>query len=533
MTECVIQDNTNTSAGDSRPKKVDLKIGKEAKLALLKFNFNIGAISMEEVNAALREKNVIHGVRYAAIERILNSKQGGEFFICAKATAPVDGIDSWVDYLIIEKKGPKQTKDGGVDHYDIQSFTEIEEGEPLAKKNPPTEGKAGKTVTGEEISAKPGEDRGWDKIIGGDGVVVDPEDPDTLKAARSGVYYRLGATVDVKNDLMVNRSIDFAVGNINTAANVTIHGDVMPGFKVISKQNVFITGVVENATVQAGKNIRIDKGIIKGEEPIIAGGKLTSNYIAGRVGIEANDVVVKNLIQSSFLSVKNNLKAKKIVGGRIVAGNKIVAEEIGNKNSSPTFLELGVNSFLLSKLKEHSDQVSILKGQLNKINETLYETEVNFEEAKDKLETKLFHSRTKVPDQILGRLEELVRSLKSEVQRQKNNRTVIQKKLKYKLSEIEKITPELVVDNPEIRVSGVLFQNVTIKMGLMTRITTKKPRRSIVIKLSDDGKLEYTPYTSEPAPSDKKVESETEKKENVIGADVKITIKDSSKVNKN
>lgn len=495
--ESIIPEKINIPKIQKTFQKIEVKVSSDAKMALMKFHFGFGPITMEEVNAALQAKVVVFGIRYAAIERVLNDKKGGEFFICAQATNPVRGKDSWIEYLITEKKGPKRTADGGVDHYELQSFTEVEEGQALAKKNPPTEGIIGRTVRGEDIHAEPGEDKGWKKVIGGDGVLVDPDDPSTLIAARNGVYYRLGASIDVKDNLTINKSIDFSVGNINTAANVTIHGDVMPGFKVISRQNISITGVVENATVRADNDIRIDKGIIKGDEPIIAGGKITTNYIAGRVGIEANDLEVKNLIQSSFISVKNSLKAKKIIGGRIVVGNKIIAEEIGNKNSTPTFIELGVNSFLLSKLKEHSDQASILKGQMKKTAEALYEAEFNFEDAKDKLETQLFHTGRKVPNHILGRLEERVRSLKAEVQRLRQTHSVIQKKLQAKLVEIEKITPEIVVQNPEVRVSAMLFQNVTIKMGLMTRVTTKKPRRSVVVKLLDDGKIEYAPYETE------------------------------------
>src|SRR5437762_91037 len=75
----------------------------------------------------------------------------------------------------------------------------------------------------------------------------------TLIAQHDGGVQRVGGKLTVSKLYEVDGNVDFKVGNVDFDGRVTIKGDVLPGFNVKATGDVAITGMVENASIEAGQ----------------------------------------------------------------------------------------------------------------------------------------------------------------------------------------------------------------------------------------------------------------------------------------
>ena len=449
-------------------------------------------ISYDEVMEALLNAGVVHGFLKERINRVVDEKNYFRRFTAAVHNPPVAGANATVEFLISEDVALKETSDGRIDYYDLHHYKSVSKGQPVAKKNPPTPGRPGKSITGEEIPAASGEDLNLLEYIGGNGLVVDPQDENTLIASHSGIFSRVGNKIDIKDTLTINHDIDFKIGSIRAPAKLVINGDVRSGFELISERDISISGVVENATVISSSNVEVMKGIVRGGAPIEVGGKLTVNYIVERTHLKAGELEVKNTLIGSRIMVEKSVKARKIVGGTIIIGRRLEVVELGNEKGNPTRIEIGVDATLLSKVRVLSREIKKLKRERQQIREVMVEEQFTYEDSEAKLETLLFSS-TSSSKLLVKKLEDTLSDTSDKIKEFSDKIKEIDRDLKSQIGELEKITPDLAIENPEIIVKGVVYPNVTVKMGMGSEIRTKKEGRNLRFELDDEGKVQILP----------------------------------------
>ena len=472
-------------------EKISIEIDPNGNRAVIMLKPDDGeTITYGEVIAALEEKNVIHGILNDKINDAIESKNFFRSFTAAVHTPPIHGTDAKVKFLIPDETPLKTLEDGRVDFYNLDHYKTVNQGEPIIIKIPASEGVSGKSVMGKEISSNQGQDIDLNEFLGGKGVIVDPTNTNQIIASLSGVYFRIGNYVDVKDKLTVNHDIDFSIGSINVPANLVINGDIKGGFEIISEKNITVSGVIENAYVKAGGDIEVLKGIVKGGAAVEAGGKIKTNYIVERKNIKANELIVKNTIIGSNVWAQHSVKAKKIVGGRTIVGNKLEVLELGNANADPTRIEIGVNTALLSKSRILSREIKSLKQRLRQIQEEKVEEQFDYEEAAVKLESLLFSPKSGASRPLIAKLEERLRLAGERINRFNEQIQDMENKLKAKMTELEEIAPKLAIEDPSVVVKGTVYPNVTIKMGIISEIRTKKEAINVCFVLSDDDKIE-------------------------------------------
>jgi len=449
-------------------------------------------VSFEEVMDALLNAGVVHGFLKERINKAVEEKNYFRRFTAAVHNPPVSGAKATVEFLISEDMALKETTDGRIDYYDLHQYKSVSKGQPVAKKNPPGKGRPGKSITGEVIPASAGEDLNLLEYIGGTGIVADPQDKNILIAIHSGIYSRVGNKIDIKDTLTINQDVDFKIGSIRAPAKLVINGDVRSGFELISERDISISGVVENATVITSANVEVMKGIVRGGAPIEVGGKLTVNYIVERTHLKAGELEVKNTLIGSMIQVEKSVKARKIVGGTVLVGRKLEVVELGNEKGNPTRIEIGVDATLLSKVRVLSGEIKQLKRERQRIREVMVEEQFTYEDSEAKLEALLF-STTSGSKQLVKRLEAAISETSVKIKEFSDKIKEIDRDLKAKLEELEKITPDLAIENPQIIVKGVVHPNVTVKMGMGSEIRTKKEGRNLRFELDDEGKVQILP----------------------------------------
>ncbi|MBD3345819.1 MAG: DUF342 domain-containing protein [Chitinivibrionales bacterium] len=321
----------------------------------------------------LRRKGICYGILREKAAEILKNMRFDTYVEIARGKEPVDGEDAKLDMQVNLNPDtrPHSRGDGSVDYRNIESFVQIGKGQVLAVKIPPTQGIPGKKVTGEEIPPTPGNDikmpQGKNTIISDDG--------SRLIAACSGVLNQYGQLLQILEVLMIEKDVDFRVGNIKYSGDITIKGNVQPGFCVEADGNVTIKGIVETAQIisRNGKAV-IEAGVIGKEEAEIygkAGVYLAFCQEAKCVETEGMCEILKHCLHSkikcAILGATDNQSS--VVGGEVSAYDHVEVRQLGNDSNVETKISI-VDKNLEIK-KEKLSELENLKTEMLKKKEPI------------------------------------------------------------------------------------------------------------------------------------------------------------------
>lgn len=300
-----------------------------------------GQVTVEFLLDELRAAGVTHGVDESALS--LAIMQTGRAIVVARGEPPVPGQDGRVEWLVEPSsvQAPKERADGTVDYYNLDLIRPVRAGQVIARRLPPTEGKAGVGVDGKPIPAKPGKDailpHGQNLQAAGDEV----------KAACDGHLARVNGVLSVQPVFEVPGDVDFSTGNIVFDGSVRVRGSVQQGFTVRSGGDVDVAGTVSGATIEAGGHLRVGNGIQGSHRGAIrAGGNVVSKFIENADVRAGGDVMVNDGIMQSQISADGKVfvagRPGRISGGHIRAGLEVTAAVIGAPHGTQTLVEVGV-----------------------------------------------------------------------------------------------------------------------------------------------------------------------------------------------
>jgi hypothetical protein len=129
-------------------------------------------------------------------------------------------------------------------------------GTEVLRRMPPSNGRAGYTVTGDSIQSKPGE---WLKFRPGEGTVLSNTDENLLLAEISGMPKFKDQKMWV-DDTYICKGVNVGTGNVNYDGAVLVNGDITEKMEIIATGDVTVNGFVESATITAGGDIIITEG---------------------------------------------------------------------------------------------------------------------------------------------------------------------------------------------------------------------------------------------------------------------------------
>ena len=291
----------------------------------------------------LNKKGVNYGIKSEIVAGIMHDALFDKEVVVAEGKSPVAGADASIvmEVNIDHDFKPVEKNDGTVDFRNINTITQIKNGQVIAKKVPASKGEPGRAVSGEEIPANPGKDT---RFPGGKNTHIS-DDGLFLMAVKSGFVYKDGEVIHVGDLLPIPKDVDFSVGNIKYSGDIQIRGNVLPGFTVETEGNVIINGQIESARIiSRNGSVEIQKGVIgKGD-----------THVFGKTAIHAEFVQEATLISEGAIGVNkfclhgditcNAFEAKEahssIIGGTIRAFSRIEVYQAGNEKGIVTKLSL-------------------------------------------------------------------------------------------------------------------------------------------------------------------------------------------------
>lgn len=330
--------------------------------------------TIETLVKLLGEQNIKQGINLAILQRILNKELYNEEIVIARGKEAINGSDGeFTFHFRTEQADHKPTilPDGSVDYFNNSAFEFAKEGQLLAEYTPATLGEYGYTVTGKLIIPKRGKDL---PVLRGRGFAMS-EDKKQYTATSSGQIEYNNNKLNIINCLTINHDLDISIGNINFDGNVEIMGNIIPNMMIHATGTVKVNGYVESASIYAGQDVVLSKGIQGGGVSYIqAGGDVFAPFFESTTikcegSLNANHILNCDVTanDSVLLSGKRGL----ILGGTTKALRYIDATTSGNKAELPTKLILGVDADVIKSYGETMQSISKVKIEISALQKNL------------------------------------------------------------------------------------------------------------------------------------------------------------------
>jgi len=350
------------------------KDGQEAYFLNLRRASGGGAVGRDGIAALLETAGVVHGVMDVRAERI--GEEGTEearAVLVAMGSEPRPGADARLNFAVdIEARHGTVLEDGSIDFRQRNSAANVNAGDLIVACTCATQGRPGRTVTGEPVPVADGEDR---RLVPGRNVRMEAEEAkDRLYAEINGRVVVEHNTVHVQPVLDIWGDVDYSVGNIDFSGDVNIGGTVRPGFSVKARGGITVRGHVEGgARIHAGGAVAVRGGILGQDTRVISGASVMAKFVQ-EAQIQAEEEVVVGSYIFNARVVGRRLKVEgrgAVKGGAVVGGvvwgiERIETRSAGSALTANTTLVAGRDLKVEERLKQtESDLALCASGLLN------------------------------------------------------------------------------------------------------------------------------------------------------------------------
>lgn len=330
-------------------------------------------LSEEEIVKDLEIIGTKYGIDKAEINKFLEEREYGKSYTLANGLLPREGTDGAIEYRFnVELKStPKLNDDGTVDFHALDNVNHVTAGDVLAVMIPEDQGDPGTDIFGRRINPKTVK-----RVVlrSGKNMKVS-EDGHELIALVSG-HVALEDDKIVVSNVMELINVDNSTGDIDYEGSVNVQGNVLAGFTVKAAGDISVNGVVEGASLIAGGNIAISRGIQGMNKAIIdAKGNIVTKFIESAQNVVAGGNIETDTILHSKVIAKGKILVKGmnglIVGGDVKASTLIEVDTIGSEMGTATTVGVGVDPSVKKRVDELKNELIVLGNNKIKLTQLL------------------------------------------------------------------------------------------------------------------------------------------------------------------
>lgn len=325
------------------------------------------------VARTLAENGIVFGLNQALIGEISAEKHYLQVYMVAEGQYPVNGKDgSIVDqYGYRSKIEIHQDNRGQADFKNLHSVQKISKDQVICDIIPPGNGTPGKNVTGSDLPCKDGK---YPSIPNGKNTVISEDGLHLLSAVDGQILYK-NSHYHVEPILVIQTNIDYGVGNVEFPGNIVVYGDVCNGFSVKAGGDVSVYGMVESASITAGGDVTLKKGMNGNFSGMIdAGGSVSASFLENCTvyaggALHSNSIVSCDIFCEDTVYLQSNPGV--IIGGTITAFRSVEARIIGSKSRRETTIILGEMPRLLEKKNKLQADITEAENVLDKLDKNI------------------------------------------------------------------------------------------------------------------------------------------------------------------
>jgi uncharacterized protein (DUF342 family) len=292
-------------------------------------------LTRDDVARKLQGQEVVNGVDWTAVDRMIAGKQYDRGQIIAQATPSRPGRDAFIQEKIKIDSDLKPVMDehGKADYKNVDNIHQVKKGDVLAVKVPADPGLEGRDIFGKAQPVQPGKDiqfkLGANTAVSANGL--------ELQASVSGYVYHQSGAVCVGVTYVLQGDVDFHTGNLHYLGDIQVLGNVTDGFTVEAEGNITVEGTVEGAKVIShGAGVTVKSGIYGHGKGLLSAKTFVNVQSAQDIRIECPDGTVDAALglrncEVTASSVNAAHPACSVVGGEIRAYGNVAVASLGGE----------------------------------------------------------------------------------------------------------------------------------------------------------------------------------------------------------
>ena len=350
-------------------ESVEVKLSTDKMMAVAIFyppSTNGSLTDKRNIIDDLKRAGVVYGINEAAIDTFLQTREYCKEFLIARGTPFRDGKDAVLTYYFNTKPSyqPTENEDGTVDFHQLNIVSNVKEGDVLATLIPADLGAHGTDVTGKDLPPKKVKEL---RILAGKNTSLEEEGKKLIATINGHAVLDIDNKVVVSNVLEIAGNIDASTGDIKYEGNVIIKGNVNTGYRVESTGNIEVEGVVEGATLIAGGDIVLRRGIQGMNKGYLrAEGSLITKFIENATVVVKGKIESGSILHSDVISkYEIYVRGRKglLVGGSVRANVLIEAQSIGSSMGSNTKISVGIDAEVQDRIRKLTEELKGLQAE--------------------------------------------------------------------------------------------------------------------------------------------------------------------------
>ncbi|MBR4718792.1 MAG: DUF342 domain-containing protein [Lachnospiraceae bacterium] len=374
-----IVDDTPYELGETKAiayNNFEIKITPDQMTAYFQLTGRRAGITRSVIRNALEERGIIKGIDENVINMILTDQAGNQPQIIAQGLKSEPGPDGYYEFFFRTEvnREPKVLEDGSLDYKDIEWFEQVKRGQKLAVYHPAEPGSVGYNIFGQEFPTIKGKEK---NILTGKGFYVE-QDNVTYIANVDGIVELNGSKLEVSN-LLTLGEVTAYMGDTRFDGNIHVTGNIGNGCTIIAKDDLIVDGFVEGATLEAGGNIILRKGVNSQSKGHIKAGNNIEGSFFENVNVKAGGNIKVSYCLKSEVECGGviELAGRKgsLIGGSTYAELMIKVNEVGNESGVKTFLRVGVSNEIIKRQIIISNQIKKINKELDTLNAAYEELE--------------------------------------------------------------------------------------------------------------------------------------------------------------
>lgn len=405
------------------------------------------------------------GIDENAILTALEERPYCTDIVVARGKLPTPGRDGSIVYHFDTDNTvrPELREDGTVDFFKLNNLHQCTKGQVLAEIIPEEKAENGFDVYGSVLLAREVKkavfDHGRNLEKSKDGLQLISMVDGHVSLVQNAIFV---------SDVYSVEDVGTSTGNIEYHGDVEVKGNVCENFSIKTDGNVFVSGVVEGAVIEAGGNIVIARGMHgQNKGRLKAGGNIVAKFLSA-AEVEAAGFVESEQILNSKVSAGTNINADAgkglITGGKVVAKGVINARNIGSPMGAATIVEIGTDIESKKRLAELQKSVGEKSKTIPQMKKVLEDT------------TKKLKAGVKLTQEQIKNARMLQVTLAE-----------AQAKIQEELKEIEKLDKLLKSEGPaQIMLRGTMYQGVVVSISGATMTVKKEYSYCRLIKKDGD-----------------------------------------------
>ena len=214
-------------------------------------------------------------------------------------------------------------------------------------------------------------------------------------------------------------AVDYSTGHIDFPGTVQVEGTVLDGFEVRAAGDIIIQKTVGNVRLHADGDIILAGGAFcKNEGEIVAGQSVYARFVQDARLYAGRDILIEEAAMTSHLAAGGSVILDggrgELIGGTLLAGQRVSARKIGARSEVATHITVGVQPDAMQKIQALDRELLEKQTAVRKIELHLSQMEEAVQRGRtltDEEQTTREKLRT-----VLGRYHELVRGFESQRQ---------------------------------------------------------------------------------------------------------------------